>query len=170
MKHISPKELFILLIIVLVFIASSFFAKGNDTTSVLEIQGKVLGIKTTVSNSYYVALICKDSVIDFKIIKGNNMFKFNPKNKGLYTVRIMKNGHQPKVISVDTKLAAYQNGYYRYYFETELIEDEAALKLKINPVAPKIALTSFDPKKRWFNYNSIYVRKPKTIFYAGRHK
>ncbi|MDO9000343.1 MAG: hypothetical protein Q7W45_11305 [Bacteroidota bacterium] len=166
MKKVTPLELLIVLIVVLVFITSSFMAKGNDTASCLQLTGKILKIKVTVSNSYSVALIKEGTIVDYKIVKGNNEFKFDIKRNGIYKIQILKQGYQPKLIVFDTGLAIMENGSYKFHLVTELTEDENKFHTKNSE--SKITIISFDPKKRWFNYNTVHSSNEKAMFYKAR--
>ena len=170
MRQTSPKDLLLVFIILLVFLTTSFFAKGNDTSSCLQISGKILKIKTSASNSYTVVLFCENIVVDAKVIKGNNVFKFNLKKNGLYTVRILKDGYVPRSVCVDTKLAEEHVGFYKFHFDTELIEESEAAILNKEALQVPIALISYDVKKHWFNYNAAYTREVKKNIYAKSAK
>jgi len=160
--------LFIVILVCLVFLATGFFANGRDTSSCLQISGKVLKIKTTVSNSYTVVLSCGNSLIDSKIVKGNNVFKFNLKKNGIYTVTILKEGYVPRLVCIDTKLAEEHSGFYKFHFDTELIEEKDASNLNREALQAPIALISYDVKKHWFNYDVAYTREVKKNIYASR--
>lgn len=168
MRNFTPRDLFTLILVCLIFIATGFFAKGNDTSACLQISGKVLKIKTTASNSYTVVLTCGNKVVDSKIIKGNNIFKFNLKKNDLYTVCIIKEGYVPRSVCVDTKMAEEHSGFYKFHFDTELIQDEEAKALNLEALKAPIALISYDVKKHWFNYNAAYTREVKKNIYASQ--
>jgi hypothetical protein len=170
MKNITPSDVMIIIVICFILAATGIFAKGNDTSSCLQISGKILKIRTSTSNSYTVALICGNDVVDAKVIKGNNVFKFNLKKNGLYTVRILKDGYVPRTVCVDTKLAEEHVGFYKFHFDTELIEEKEAATLNQEALEFPIALISYDVKKHWFNYNAAYTREVKKNIYASHAK
>jgi hypothetical protein len=164
MKSLTPKSFLLIIVLILVLISSGFFANGKDTSFCLKVTGKVLKLKKSTSNHYYATLINGDNVVESKIVKGNNEFKFEIKNNGKYAILLAKEGYESKLILVDTKVKLKDN---KYYFETELVEGGMGLKSEFKTLYSNVALVPFDPKKRWFSYNSIYTSKSKKIFYAN---
>lgn len=156
------------LILYSILFTSFCFAKSPDTTSCLQLSGKILKIKTTTSNEYTVSLISGNTVIETKTIKGNNSFKFNLKKNGWYTVRISKEGYVSRTVSIDTKLSEGHDGFYKFQFETELIDEQEALTLNKDALNMPIAYISYDPKKHWFTHNATYTNMVKKNIYT-RH-
>lgn len=141
--------------------------KTPDTASCLELSGKILKLKKYASNTYTINLIRDNSIIETKVIKGNNEFKFTLKKNGWYTVKILKEGYVSRIISVDTKLAEGHDGLYRFAFDTELIEEADAVKLNKSALEMPIAHISFDKKKHWFAHNVEYTKAVKNKIYSG---
>lgn len=164
MKNLTPKGFLLIIVLILVLISSGFFARGNDTSFCIKVTGKVLKLKKTSSNYYFATLIYNDQIVESKIIRGNNEFKFDIKNKGTYSILIAKEGYESKLIQVDAKTKKNQNVFY---IETELVDGSSRLKSDFKPIDSSVGLVSFDPKKRWFNYNSIYKSSSKKNFYAN---
>ncbi len=140
-----------------VLFASNGFGKSPDTTSCLQFSGKILKIKTTASNEYTVALMNGNNVIETKIVKGNNSFKFNLKKNIWYTIRIEKEGYVTRTLSIDTKLKDTEAGFYKFHFDTELIDADEAIGLNKKALSMPIAHISYDPKKHWFTHNPSYT-------------
>ncbi len=156
-----------LIIIGLFSITAKSAIKTPNTGSCLELSGKILKLKKQSSNSYTINLICDNVVIETKVIKGNNEFKFNLKKNGWYTVKILKEGYVNRTISIDTKLAEEHDGLYKFAFDTELIEETEAFKLNKSALEMPIAHISFDKKKRWFTHNVAYTKEIKNKIYSG---
>ena len=141
--------------------------KTPDTSSCLQLSGKVLKLRTYSTNSYTVNLMRNEQLIESKVIKGNNEFKFDLKKNNFYAVKISKEGYVQRTIIVDTKLAEMHNGYYKFAFDTELIEESKADKLNAEALNMPIAHISFDERKRWFTYNAEYTKEIKRKIYSG---
>ena len=164
----KPYIKYVALIFSALLLVKNSFGKSPDTTSCLEFSGKILKIKTTASNEYTVALMTGSTVIETKTVKGNNSFKFNLKKNLWYTVRISKAGYVPRTVSVDTRLNPDQEGYYKFNFDTELIEKADAVKLNGQALSMPIAHIYFDSKKHWFANNINYTNIIKKNIY-NRH-
>lgn len=166
MKNITTQ--FALLILMGIFsVTANASIKTPDTASCLELSGKILKLKKNSSNTYTINLVCDNAVIETKVIKGNKEFKFNLKKNGWYMVKISKEGYVCRTISVDTKLASENDGYYKFAFDTELIEEAEALRLNKPALDMPIAHISFDAKKRWFTHNVAYTNEVKKNIYNG---
>lgn len=166
MKTITTQ--FVTLIILGLFsVTAKASIKTPDTASCLELSGKILKLKKYASNTYTINLVRDNAIVETKVIKGNNEFKFNLKKNGWYTVKIVKEGYVSRTISIDTKLAEEHNGHYSFAFDTELIEEAEAIKLNKSGLEMPIAHISFDKKKRWFTHNVAYTREIKNKIYSG---
>lgn len=166
MKNIT-KQFVTLMIVGLFAVTAQATVKPHDTVSCLELSGKILKLKKYASNTYTINLVRHNVVIETKVVKGNNEFKFSLKKNGWYTVKILKQGYVSRTICVDTKLAEEHNGFYRFAFDTELIEEGDAIKLNKSALEMPIAHISFDRKKRWFTYNVAYTNEVKNKIYGG---
>ncbi|MEO6303120.1 MAG: hypothetical protein ABIP51_08095 [Bacteroidia bacterium] len=165
MKKLIKK--YLIIIFLSLGCTSVSLAKTPNTTSCLQLSGKILKMKITSSNVYTVSLISDNTIIETKVIKGNTVFKFNLKKNGWYTVRILKDGYIPRLVSVDTKLAQEHDGFYKFQFDTELIDEHEALKLNKKALEIPIAHISFDKKKHWFTHNVAYTKEVKKKIYCG---
>jgi len=166
MKNIIRK-ITLLIIIGFFNVTTNASVKTPDTASCLQLSGKILKLKRYSSNTYTINLVRDNEIIETKVIKGNNEFKLNLQKNGWYTVKISKQGYVCRVISVDTKLASENNGHYKFAFDTELIEEEDALRLNKSALKMPIAHISFDAKKRWFTHSVAYTNQVKNKIYSG---
>jgi hypothetical protein len=152
----------------LFYISSFINAAGfSDSTSCLEISGRVVNLKVNKQNNYKVELIYNGVVIDSILMNTKRDFKFSLSKNTIYGIRISKEGYLPRIISVDTSLPQYANGYFRFQFDVELIKNEEVKKMNVDALDFPIAIVAFNQNINNFYYNEEYTTYIKRRIYLS---
>lgn len=166
MKKISA---FTLLLIA--FLGSlNISAEENKDSVCLEIHGKISKTPTLYSKSYVVELIHQNTVVDSKEIKDYQSFMFSLNKNSFYTIRILKQGFVPKIISVDTRLGKSTDLMYMFEFETDLIEKKEIRNLDQESLEFPITIVQYYPEVNWFYFNEEYTSNIKQAIYKNSGK
>src|SRR3954471_21565344 len=88
----------------LLFLSGNLSAAKNDSLYTIEIDGKVLIPKNDDAKLYKIELLCHNTVVDSGEIVDNESFLLKIKKNSWYTIRIIKEGYYPMVVSIDTKI------------------------------------------------------------------
>lgn len=124
--------------------------QGKDTLYCIEIDGKVLIPKSDDSKLYTIELLCHNDVVDSGVVVDNESFLLKVKKNSWYTIRIMKPGYFPLVVSIDTRLPEYDNDQHKFHFDTELIVENYTMIQDDDAIDFPIAIISFNQKKNEF--------------------
>lgn len=153
MKKFTPLKITLLSVILF---STSGFGKNRksepvkDTMYCIEIDGKVLIPKNDDSKLYKIELLCHNDVVDSGIVVDNESFLLKVKKNSWYTIRIIKPGYFPLVVSIDTRLPEYDNGQHKFHFDTELIVENYMVIQDDEAIDFPIAIISFNPKSSEF--------------------
>lgn len=162
------KTKLIFAILTFLFINSSLSATNlNDSTVCLEISGRILNLKVGKHNGYKAELICNGKVVDSLEIFSKHDFKFVLNKNTIYGIRISKPGYVHRIISVDTNLPQYANGFFRFQFDTELIKDNKNEVFNRDALDFPIAIIAFNQNLNNFYYNEEYTSFIKRRIYLG---
>jgi hypothetical protein len=85
----------------------------------------------------------------------------------VYGIRINKKGYVPRIISINTELPEFAQGFFRFQFDTELIEETQSKKLDQDALDFPIAIISFHDDLRTFYYSEEYTTNIKRQLYLG---
>jgi len=146
-KLTSPLTL--ILLILLCFTTPSFGGE-KDSLYCIEIDGKVLIPKNDPSKTYKIELLCHNDVVDSGLVVDNESFLLKVKKNSWYTIRIIKEGYFPLVVSIDTRLPEYNTSSHRFHFDTELIVENYTSIQDQDAIDFPIALVSFNPNNDMF--------------------
>ena len=147
-----------------ILLTNSVFGKNGKTDSqkdslyCIEIDGKVLIPKGDESRFYKIELLCHNDVVDSGIVVDNESFLLKVKKNSWYTIRIIKEGYFPLVVSIDTRLPEYSTGQYKLNFDTELIVENYANISDDEAVDFPIAIISFNQKSGEFKPVAQYSK------------
>jgi hypothetical protein len=127
--------------------------KNNyDTTLCLEISGRLMNVKAVEDKQYMVELVYNGVVLDSLKLKDSREFSFNLKKNTVYGIRITKKGYVSRIISIDTSVPDFAKAFFRFQFDTELIEQGNSKNLDQDALDFPIALISFNEQMRCFYY------------------
>lgn len=139
--------------------------RKNDSIC-MEITGRVLHLNTQYGNSYKAELLFNNIVLDSAIVQNHKMFKFSIPKNSCCAIRISKAGYVTRLISIYSQLNQSNSGFYRFDFDTELIEEKRAEKLNPEVLDFPIAIISYDTEMNCFYYNEDYTSNIKRdLFY-----
>jgi len=138
-----------------------------DSTTCIEISGRVLNLNSKNGNTYKAELICNNVVLNSTIIQNRKMFKFSVPKNSFYAVRISKKGYITRLISVYTPIPNDYDGLYRFEFDTELIEEKHSAGLDAETLDFPIAIISYDWEMRNFYYNEEYTANIKRSLFSS---
>ena len=155
---------------VIVFLFNTLLKAQSPHHAVcVEVNGKVAGLKSKSGTTYKVELLCNDKILDAKIIQNNKTFNFCvPKNE-YCAIRISKPGYATRLISVYSHVFQNDSGFYRFDFETELIEEAKAARLDKELLDFPIAIISYDKQVNGFYYNEEYTSNIKRELFLKPH-
>ncbi len=106
------------LILISIFcISTTMFGSKTDSLYSFEIDGKVFIPKNEDLRSYKLVLICHNNVVDSGTIVDDESFLLRVKNNSLYTIRIIKDGYTPMVVTIDTRKKEYGSGNKKFNFD-----------------------------------------------------
>ncbi|MCW3075939.1 MAG: hypothetical protein JWO32_548 [Bacteroidetes bacterium] len=161
------KCLFFLASLMMGFSFNSHAYNKFDSTLCLEISGRILNLKSDSNNYFKVELIYNGIGIDSLKVKDKKEFKFELKRNKIYGIRVSKKGYADRIISIDTRLPQYAQGYFRFKFDTELIKKEQSKKLNPDALDFPIALICFNNDMKCFYFNEEYTTYIKRRIYLG---
>jgi len=144
------------------FKAISKVPSHPDTTSCLEINGKILNAGEGEDGTCLIELLSSNTVVNWATLKeGKKTFRFILKKNTVYTIKISKRGYLSRLVCIDTKLAAAEEDLYNFSFETRLLKTADSEKLNKEFLDFPIALIYFDHKKDCFVYDKEYTHRIK---------
>jgi hypothetical protein len=145
----------------------SFAQPSQDSLTCMQISGKVKKLKGTV-RSYTVELVHDTNVVSTSVVEGRHGFKFFLQKNTYYGIRISCDGYVSRVISINTELPLQKrfDKFYRFHFDTELIEEINTPALDRDALDFPIALVYFDKKRKCFYYNENYTSFIKNRIYT----
>ncbi|MCE3225517.1 MAG: hypothetical protein K0S32_68 [Bacteroidetes bacterium] len=141
--------------------------KRSSDSLCLEISGRLLKVKAVEDREYKVELVYNGEIVDSLTLKDKNEFKFNLKKNTVYGIRITKKGYVSRIISIDTSLPQFAKAFFRFQFDTELIETAFSKNLDQDALDFPIALISFNQQMGCFYYSEEYTSNIKRQLYLG---
>lgn len=148
-------------------VSATNFKKGADSTVCLEISGRLLNIKSVEDKEYKVDLVYNGVIIDSLVLRDKSEFKFKLNKNSVYGIKITKKGYVSRIISINTSLPGFANAFFRFQFDTELIETALSKNLDKDALDFPIALVSFNEQMRCFYYSEEYTSNIKRQLYLG---
>ncbi len=140
------------------------FKTGNDTASYVQIEGTIVVENKEVKGNYTLEVLYFDSTLTSINVKNNMPVTFLLKKNSPYVLKISKKGFIPRYICINTNIKGTKagNGSYSFYFETDFIKVEEAMRMDNEALELPIAMISYDSKIGNFDQNkgySIFVRQ-----------
>lgn len=130
--------------------------QDSDSLYCIEIDGQVLIPSDDNSKLYKIELLCHNTVVDSGIVVDNESFLLKVKKNSWYTIRIIKEGYFPLIVSIDTKLPEYNTDSHKFHFDTELIkenytsiQDQDAIDFPIAIISYNQSINTFSPIKQY---------------------
>lgn len=144
---------------------------NSDSLYCIEIDGQVLIPKEDNSKIYKIELLCHNTVVDSGVVVDNESFLLKVKKNSWYTIRIIKEGYFPLIVSIDTKLPDHNTESHKFHFDTELIkesysniQDDEAVEFPIAIVSYNQSINTFSPIREYSNniQRSMFEFQPST--------
>jgi hypothetical protein len=131
---------------------------AKDSSICLEIKGRFSKPDHTNRNVYLVELLLDNEVVEAISVRDGGSFKFFMKKNKWYSVKIIEEGREAKLLLFDTHLPViYDNYIYVLSFEVDnLLTDDEAKQLDPDALDFPIALFDFDNRFDEFNFNETY--------------
>ena len=126
----------------------------------LVIKGKFLKSNKSVINTYTMALIQENTVVETKVIKCGSSFQFKIRKGNWWTIKIMGEGCIPKLYSINTNLPKEADADMIYLLNFSASEpiSEFESSLMDNEILDfPVAIFQFDEKLDAFSYNEEYT-------------
>jgi hypothetical protein len=161
----KPAFPFILTIIIIIYFSIPCFGGEKDSLYCIEIDGKVLIPKNDPSRTYKIELLCHNDIVDSGEVVDNESFLLKVKKNSWYTIRIVKEGYFPLIVSIDTRLPEYNTNSHRFHFDTELIVENYSGIQDRDAVDFPIALVSFNPNNDMFVPVREYSKNIKSALF-----
>lgn len=139
----------------------------QDSLVCLEISGRLLNLKSAEDKLYKVELLYNGIVVDSLILNDKKEFKFDLRKNCVYGVRITKKGYVGRIISINTQLPEFAKAFFRFQFDTELIEQSLSKNLDKDALDFPIAIISFHEDIKCFYYSEEYTSNIKRQIYLG---
>jgi hypothetical protein len=150
MKNILHLSIKLTIFSVILFSGPVFGSDKKDSLYTIEIDGKVLIPKQDDSKLYKIELLCHNDIIDSGLVVDDESFLLKVKKDSWYTIRIIKEGYFPMIISIDTRLPGYNTTNHKFHFDTELIIADYEGIRDNDAVDFPIAIVSFNANKGIF--------------------
>ena len=166
-----------LILISFIFFTTPSFGGEKDSLYTIEVDGKVMIPKNDPSRTYKIELLCHNTVVDSGMIVDNESFLLKVKKDSWYTIRIIKEGYFPMVVSIDTRLPENDMDTHKFHFDTELIVENYTSIQDQDAIDFPIAIVSFNSKNDTFSpikeyskniKNSLFEEPVVTNSYAKR--
>jgi hypothetical protein len=139
-----------------------------DSALCMEISGKILK-QAKNSGKAKIVLYHNNEPVDSLSLSGSKRFHFTLLKNEMYAIKIYKDGFLPRLISICTEMPLNKHGnhFYKFHFDTELIEASEYDSLNHDALDFPIALVSFNKKKKCFYYSEDYTIHIKKRIYNG---
>ncbi len=141
------------------------FGGEKDSLYCIEIDGKVLIPKNDLSRTYKIELLCHNDLVDSGLVVDNESFLLKVKKNSWYTIRIIKEGYFPMVVSIDTRLPEYNTGNHSFHFDTELIVENYTSIQDQDAIDFPIAIVSFNSSNDMFMPVKEYSKNIKSSLF-----
>lgn len=151
MKNLTQLFTRITFFSVILFSGQLLGSVKQDSLYCIEIDGKVLIPKNDDSKLYRIELLCHNDLVDSGLVVDNESFLLKVKKDSWYTIRIIKEGYFPLIVSVDTRLPEYNNKTHKFHFDTELIVSDMTGIQDQDAIDFPIAIISYNPNSGIFS-------------------
>ena len=165
MKNLILSPITLILISLLSFSTSVFGGNEKDSLYCIEIDGKVLISKNDPSKTYKIELLCHNDLVDSGVVVDDESFLLKVKKNSWYTIRIVKEGYFPLIVSIDTRLPEYSTGNHKFHFDTELIVENYTSIQDQDAIDFPIAIVSFNTKNDLFTPIREYSKNIRTSLF-----
>lgn len=128
---------------------------SNDSLYCIEIDGKVLIPKGDSSKLYKIELLCHNTIVETGTVVDGESFLLKIKKNSWYTIRIVKEGYFPQIVSINTELPEYNTDNHSFHFDTELIkegtriQDEESVEFPISIISYNKSIDTFSPVEEY---------------------
>ena len=136
----------------------------------LVIKGKFLKTDKSTINTYTMALIQENTVIETKIVKCGSSFQFKIGKGNWWAIKITGEGCVPKLYSINTNLPkeADEDMIYSLNFSaSEPITEFESTLMDNDALDFPVAIFQFDEKLDAFNYNEEYTNNIMKKLFEG---
>ena len=131
----------------------------------IEIDGKVRIPKSDPSKTYKIELLCHNTVVDSGLVVDGESFLLKIKKNSWYTIRIVKEGYFPQIVSIDTRVPEYNTESHKFHFDTELIIENYATIGDKDAIDFPIAIISFNTTNDLFTPVREYSKNIKSSLF-----
>ncbi|PZR21147.1 MAG: hypothetical protein DI538_29815 [Azospira oryzae] len=129
----------------------------KDSLYCIEIDGQVHIPGNDSDRNYKIELLCHNDVVDSGYVVDSESFLLKVKKNSWYTIRIVKEGYFPMIVSIDTRLPEHNTDSHSFHFDTELIrvesvtniQDREALEFPIAIISYNRSIDTFSPIKQY---------------------
>lgn len=166
--NLSSKSILFLFVLVCFAGSISFAQKKKQAASqnpnevdCLELTGKFDESMKSLEGKYTAKILRDNKVVEEQTLKVNKGFKFILKKDVQYTLKIEKEGYIPRLLSISTKVPdkADLEELFKFYFETNLIEEGLYNHFDDDDIDFPIALVSYFKKCDCFEYDKKYTQE-----------
>lgn len=125
----------------------------------LEVTGKFDETMKHLEGKYVVKVLRDNKVVNEQVLRVSKPFKFVLTRDTHYTLKIEKEGYIARLLSVDTKIPekADLDELFKFYFETNLIDEAFYHHFDDDDVDFPIALVAYAKKCDCFQYDKKYT-------------
>jgi hypothetical protein len=125
----------------------------------LEVTGKFDETMNHLQGKYMARVLRDNKVVQEQELKVSKGFRFVLNRDAHYTIKIEKEGYIPRLLSIDTRIPekAELDELFKFYFETNLIDDHFYHHFDADDVDFPIALVAYARKCDCFQYDKKYT-------------
>lgn len=165
-KTINPQTL--LFALCMLFSKTDSFSQNLslDSTTSIEISGRVLNLSDKNGNTYKTELVCNNVVLNSTIVQNHKVFTFSVPKNSFYSVRISKKGYITRVVRVYTGIPNDYDGLYSFEFNTELVEEKHTDELTTEAMDVPKTIVSYNWEMRNFYYNEKHTATIKENLFS----
>lgn len=138
--------------------------KKSEEVECLEVTGEFDESMKSLEGKYKVSVMRDNKVLETKEVKVNRQFKFILSSNVHYTIKLEKPGYIPRYMSVNTEIPknADLEEIYKFYFATNLINEELQYHFEDDDIDFPIALVAYKKKCDCFAYDKKYTEELMT--------
>lgn len=134
--------------------------KEKPSKACLIIKGKFLKSSKGVINTYTMALICENTIVETQTVNCGSSFQFKIGKGNWWAIKITGEGCVPKIYSINTNLpkdADVDMIYSLTFSASEPISEFESSLMDSDALDFPVAIFQFDQKIEAFNYNEEYT-------------
>lgn len=145
---------------------ATFIAQEKKSAEIecLEVTGEFDESMKSLEGKYKVSVLRDNKVVETKEIKVNRQFKLILFSNVHYTIKLEKPGYIPRYLSINTEIpnSADLEEIYKFYFATNLINEELQYHFDDDDIDFPIALVAYKKKCDCFAYDKKYTEELMT--------